>query len=160
VCDGNVYLINKCSSKSFALSKIDGVNWILLTSAYILSLSMIDDFLIISLERTETCLEVSIENIYKYYYEMVQKFENYTLKFGICYNTIFCDLNLDREFMYTLQIEEIRKIPCVDELRADVLAGGVEWLYTMMDGLKIQEVIVSDGDNLEGFSLARGILKA
>jgi exopolyphosphatase/guanosine-5'-triphosphate,3'-diphosphate pyrophosphatase len=62
--------------------------------------------------------------------------------------------------LFSMEIEEIRKIPCVDELRADVLAGGVEWLYTMMDGLKIQEVIVSDGDNLEGFSLARGILKA
>ena len=54
--------------------------------------------------------------------------------------------------------KEIRKIPCVDELRADVLAGGVEWLYTMMETLKIKEVVVSDGDNLEGYALKKGLL--
>jgi exopolyphosphatase/pppGpp-phosphohydrolase len=48
----------------------------------------------------------------------------------------------------------------VDKLRADVLAGGVEWLYTIMEQLKISEIILSDGDNLEGYALTKGLLNA
>lgn len=61
--------------------------------------------------------------------------------------------------LFSMTIEEIKNIPCVDAMRADVLAGGVEWLYTIMDALDIKEIIVSDGDNLEGFAISRGLMK-
>lgn len=60
--------------------------------------------------------------------------------------------------LFSMTVEEIKKIPCVDELRADVLAGGVEWLHAIMKELKIEEIIVSDGDNLEGYAISRGLL--
>jgi exopolyphosphatase/guanosine-5'-triphosphate,3'-diphosphate pyrophosphatase len=60
--------------------------------------------------------------------------------------------------LFSMTVEEIEKMPCVDKLRADVLAGGVEWLSVMMDELKIPEIIVSDGDNLEGYAISRGLL--
>jgi len=61
--------------------------------------------------------------------------------------------------LFSMPIEEIKSIPCVDPMRADVLAGGVEWLYTIMDELDIKEIIVSDGDNLEGYAISRGLMK-
>ena len=60
--------------------------------------------------------------------------------------------------LFSMSVEEIEKIPCVDKLRADVLAGGVEWLSVIMKELNIPEIIVSDGDNLEGFAISRGLL--
>ncbi len=60
--------------------------------------------------------------------------------------------------LFSMTVEEIRNIPCVDNMRADVLAGGVEWLYTIMDTLDIPEIIVSDGDNLEGYAISCGLM--
>ncbi len=60
--------------------------------------------------------------------------------------------------LFSMSVDEIKKIPCVDELRADVLAGGVEWLWVIMEALKIEEIIVSDGDNLEGFAILKGLM--
>ncbi len=60
--------------------------------------------------------------------------------------------------LFSMTVDEIKKIPCVDELRADVLPGGVEWLYVIMDCLKISEIIISDGDNLEGYAISRKLL--
>ena len=60
--------------------------------------------------------------------------------------------------LFAMPVEEIEKIPCVDKLRADVLAGGVEWLSVVMNELNIPEIIVSDGDNLEGYAISRGLL--
>jgi exopolyphosphatase/guanosine-5'-triphosphate,3'-diphosphate pyrophosphatase len=60
--------------------------------------------------------------------------------------------------LFSMSVEEIKKLPCVDELRADVLAGGVEWLYVIMEYLKIPEIIISDGDNLEGYAISRNLL--
>jgi hypothetical protein len=38
------------------------------------------------------------------------------------------------------------------------LAGGVEWLYAILEYLNIDEIFISDGDNLEGYALSRGLL--
>ena len=41
--------------------------------------------------------------------------------------------------------------------RADVIAGGVVLLYTLVKDLGFLEVIVSDRDNLEGYAIKRGL---
>ena len=60
--------------------------------------------------------------------------------------------------LFKKSVEEIATHPCVDPLRADVLAGGVEWLYAILEYLNIDELYISDGDNLEGYALSRGLL--
>ncbi len=60
----------------------------------------------------------------------------------------------------SLPIEEIAKIPCVPEKRADVITGGVALLKTLMEEMEISSVVVSDSDNLEGYAKKRGWLRA
>ena len=62
--------------------------------------------------------------------------------------------------LFLKSVDEIASHPCVDALRADVLAGGVEWLYAIMEYLSVDELCVSDGDNLEGYAISRGLLNA
>ena len=62
--------------------------------------------------------------------------------------------------LFSKSVEEIAQHPCVDNLRADVLAGGVEWLYAIMEYLEVVELCISDGDNLEGYAISRGLLNA
>ena len=60
--------------------------------------------------------------------------------------------------LFSKTVDEIAAHPCVDKLRADVLAGGVEWLYVIMEYLGVDKLYVSDGDNLEGYAISRGLL--
>ncbi len=60
--------------------------------------------------------------------------------------------------LFSKTVEEIALHPCVDSLRADVLAGGVEWLYAILEYLNVNELCVSDGDNLEGYAISKGLL--
>ena len=60
--------------------------------------------------------------------------------------------------LFLKSVDEIASHPCVDALRADVLAGGVEWLYAIMEYLNVEELCISDGDNLEGYAISRGLL--
>ena len=60
--------------------------------------------------------------------------------------------------LFSMSVEEIRQIPCIDKLRADVLAGGAAILTIVMSQLGIDEIIVSDGDNLEGYAILKGLL--
>ncbi len=53
-------------------------------------------------------------------------------------------------------VEEIAKNPCVPQKRAEMIAGGAVLLATVMQSLKINEIIVSDSDNLEGYAKKRG----
>jgi exopolyphosphatase/guanosine-5'-triphosphate,3'-diphosphate pyrophosphatase len=62
--------------------------------------------------------------------------------------------------LFSKTVDEIASHPCVDKLRADVLAGGVEWLYAIMEYLDVDKLYVSDGDNLEGYAISRGLLDA
>ena len=56
-----------------------------------------------------------------------------------------------------LTTEEIQALPCMQKERADVIAGGVVLLYTLVKDLGFLEVIVSDRDNLEGYAIKRGL---
>ncbi len=58
-----------------------------------------------------------------------------------------------------MEVEEIAALPCVHKKRADVLGGGAELLGEVMACLQIKELVVSDGDNLEGYAKEKGLLK-
>ena len=59
----------------------------------------------------------------------------------------------------TMPVQEIARLPCMPKGRADIILGGAVWLVTLMNHLKIDEIIVSDSDNLEGYAKKRGLLK-
>lgn len=56
-----------------------------------------------------------------------------------------------------MTVEEIANLPCLPKGRADVITGGAVWLYTLMQAFSIQEICVSDRDNLEGYALKKGL---
>ena len=57
-----------------------------------------------------------------------------------------------------MPFEEIAKLACMPKGRADVIAGGAFALATIMQKLGIENMIVSDRDNLEGYAIEKGIL--
>ena len=59
--------------------------------------------------------------------------------------------------LLTLSVEERKAIPGMDVRRADVIAGGAVLLAEIVHVLGLQNVIFSDGDNLEGYLAARGL---
>ena len=56
-----------------------------------------------------------------------------------------------------LTVEQRKRIPGMDVRRADVIAGGAVLLYEAVCALGADEVRFSDGDNLEGYLLRRGM---
>ena len=54
---------------------------------------------------------------------------------------------------------QIAGIPCVSKGREDVLAGGATMFAELMPLLGIEEMVVSDRDNLEGYAIQKGWLK-
>ena len=58
-----------------------------------------------------------------------------------------------------MSVEEIMKNPCVPQKRAEVIAGGAVLLSTVMQTLRIAQVIVNDSDNLEGYAKLKGFIK-
>ena len=60
--------------------------------------------------------------------------------------------------LLSLPVEEIAKMPCVEEKRADVIGGGATLLFVLADKLAFSRLIVSDRDNLEGYAIKRGLL--
>ncbi len=56
-------------------------------------------------------------------------------------------------------VEEIAALPCMPKGRADVITGGAILLTTVMERLGFAEITVSDGDNLEGYAIKRGLMK-
>lgn len=59
----------------------------------------------------------------------------------------------------TMTVEEIAALPCMPKGRADVLTGGAVLLATLMQELKIDALIASDTDNLEGYAIKRGLMR-
>lgn len=58
-----------------------------------------------------------------------------------------------------MTVEEIAALPCMPKGRADVLTGGAVLLSTLMRELKIDALIASDADNLEGYAIKRGLMR-
>ncbi len=61
------------------------------------------------------------------------------------------------ERLLGLTVEQRKRIPGMDVRRADVIAGGAVLLYEAVCALGADEVRFSDGDNLEGYLLRRGM---
>ena len=61
------------------------------------------------------------------------------------------------ERLLGLTVEQRKRIPGMDVRRADVIAGGAVLLYEAVCALGVDEVRFSDGDNLEGYLLHRGM---
>ena len=54
--------------------------------------------------------------------------------------------------------EERKKVRGVEEKRADVIAGGAYLLAKIMEILRLNDVVFSDADNLEGY-LQRNVIE-
>ncbi len=59
--------------------------------------------------------------------------------------------------LFSLSVEERKKIKGMDERRADIIAGGALLLAEIMEKLSLREVCASDRDNLEGYCYLRGL---
>ena len=59
--------------------------------------------------------------------------------------------------LLALTVEERKQIPGMDLRRADVIAGGAVLLSEIVHAFGLNEVKFSDGDNLEGYLVARGL---
>ena len=60
-------------------------------------------------------------------------------------------------YLLILSVEERKSIPGMDVRRADVIAGGAVLLSEIVHAIGLKEVKFSDGDNLEGYLVARGL---
>lgn len=63
------------------------------------------------------------------------------------------DLTLLIEKLYSLSIEERKKLKGLQPDRAEVIAGGCAILLNIFNHLNLDEIIVSESDNLEGYLL-------
>ena len=68
------------------------------------------------------------------------------------------DLNALKEKLFSLAVEERKKLIGMDENRADVIACGTCILSEITEKLGADGICVSDRDNLEGYLYARGIV--
>ncbi len=62
------------------------------------------------------------------------------------------------DYLKSLSVAEIAKLPCMPAGRADIIVGGAVWLYTLIKRFEIEKIIVSDRDNLEGYAIKKGWL--
>ena len=53
--------------------------------------------------------------------------------------------------LYSLSVEERKKLKGMHPLRAEVIAGGALFLMKIMQKIKLDKIIVSESDNLEGY---------
>lgn len=61
------------------------------------------------------------------------------------------------EELYSTDAEDLSKKYAVQLKRAEIIAGGANLLYRIMEMLGVKHVIVSENDNLEGYLILRGI---
>ncbi len=59
----------------------------------------------------------------------------------------------------TMPIDEIEKLPCMPKGRADVLAGGAVLFLEIMNAHGLEQLIISDRDNLEGYAIKHGLME-
>ncbi len=75
------------------------------------------------------------------------------------------DLPLTREWvretaenLLAMTREEREAVAGMDVRRADIIAGASLWLASLMEALRLDRVLFSDRDNLEGYLVQRGLI--
>jgi exopolyphosphatase/guanosine-5'-triphosphate,3'-diphosphate pyrophosphatase len=63
------------------------------------------------------------------------------------------------EYLAVTPVERVVAETCVPEKRAEVLLGGAIWLQVLTDELRMEQLTVSDADNLEGYAVRCGLLQ-
>lgn len=63
-----------------------------------------------------------------------------------------------KDELFSLGVEERKKLIGMEESRADVIAGGAGILCAIADKIGAEGIYISDRDNLEGYLYARGIV--
>ena len=58
-----------------------------------------------------------------------------------------------------MSVEEIANLPCMPKGREDVILGGAILLATLLKRLGVEQITVSDRDNLEGYAIKRGLME-
>ena len=62
------------------------------------------------------------------------------------------------EYLLSLPIEKISRLSGIPKGRADVIGGGALFFSVLMKDLGIEEITISDRDNLEGYAIKRGLM--
>ena len=62
------------------------------------------------------------------------------------------------EYLLSLPIEKISQLSGIPKGRADVIGGGALFFSVLMKDLGIEEITISDRDNLEGYAIKRGLM--
>lgn len=60
--------------------------------------------------------------------------------------------------LLTLSVEETTERYCLNEKRAEIIAGGAMLVYKIMKKINVKKIIVSESDNLEGYAAAKGLI--
>ncbi len=60
--------------------------------------------------------------------------------------------------LLTLSVKEITEKYCLNEKRAEIIAGGAMLVYRIMKKIDAKKIIVSESDNLEGYAAAKGLI--
>ncbi len=68
------------------------------------------------------------------------------------------ELTNQADKLLSMKVEEIAAMPCIPTGRADILAGAATALAVIMKEIKVEKLIVSDRDNLEGYAIKKGLL--
>ena len=63
------------------------------------------------------------------------------------------------EYLLSLPIEKISRLSGIPKGRADVIGGGALFFSVLMKDLGIEEITISDRDNLEGYAIKRGLME-
>jgi exopolyphosphatase/guanosine-5'-triphosphate,3'-diphosphate pyrophosphatase len=71
------------------------------------------------------------------------------------YTFSISDLSALTDKLFSLSVEEIRTLAGMEPRRADVISGGVLLLLKIARLLKLENITVSENDNIEGYYLLK-----
>lgn len=60
--------------------------------------------------------------------------------------------------LLTISVKEITEKFCLNEKRAEIIAGGAMLVYRIMKKINVKKIIVSESDNLEGYAAVKGLI--
>lgn len=97
---------------------------------------------------TVTCISAMLQNLVVY---NPNKTDGYVIKKS--------DVFALKKKLFTMSIDDRRKMAGLHPKRAEIIAHGVSILYALMDKYSIDQIITSEKDNLEGYLLYKRGLK-